>query len=416
MNEFVKCIRLTVLVGIAVVVGFAGLWGLSGCNRALDKLNDSVNDAVTASLIVNGAEISEKCPVLFSGDTLLVPSVGILRELGVVALEPSEKNTLLAVTADHTFLHVPGTNEVMVDGQAVVMDQPSVVEDGEIFLEVSLFEEIMAAKISSDADDIRIEFAESGEIQGLLDLNEQEKVAYFLPDRLFRYADYAMKHPELDAEKAVIYVNADLDKPFYSDIKQITEPEYLLVLCNKYNQLPRDYQPKDLKPMGYGYFLREDAAEAYLDMIKAGAQDNLSFQLKSAFRSYDTQAGLYNSSVSRNGKDHADVASARPGHSEHQTGLALDVTQPTGDYSLSVTFDQTLQFEWLSKHAHEFGFILRYPADKIDITGFMYEPWHYRYVGKEVAAEIYRLGISFDEYVATHLIGIDESLRLQQHQ
>ncbi|MCL1852872.1 MAG: D-alanyl-D-alanine carboxypeptidase family protein [Peptococcaceae bacterium] len=390
----------------ACVIGLAGLFGLSGCNK-LGTIT-SFENPKTVNIIVNGTNVTQSCPVLYRNDTLYVSSVGILQELGAVTLERPGADakgpyTLLAVTADHAILHVAGTDEALVDGKTVALNQPSVVEGDEVFVNAALFETILAAQVSAEAGDITIELAQPGEVRRLLDLNAQKQAAYFLPDRFFRYADYATKHIDLDVQKAVVYVNANLDKPFYTEIEPIADPEDLLVLCNKYNQLPRDYEPRDLQPMGDGYYLRAEAAAAYREMTKTAAQQNLSFQLKSAFRSYDTQAGLYNSSVSRNGKERADVASARPGHSEHQTGLALDVTQPTGDYGLSsANFETTPQYEWLSKHAHEFGFIQRYQADTMDITGFMYEPWHYRYVGTEAAAEIYEAGITFEEYVAMY--------------
>ncbi|MDR0247076.1 MAG: M15 family metallopeptidase [Burkholderiales bacterium] len=228
-----------------------------------------------------------------------------------------------------------------------------------------------------------------------------KQLKYYRADRLPRYVDYIEKNPDWDAQKAVIYVNADLDKPFYTDVKVVSQPEDILVLCNKYYRLPEDYEPKDLVSVGRGYFLRAEAAAAYREMVQTALQQNLSFQLRSAYRSYPYQQGIYNRYVARDRKSKADTYSARPGHSEHQTGLSFDITQPVSGGTLSsANFDKTPQFVWLSKHAHEYGFILRYPALKTHITGFVYEPWHYRYVGKEVAKRIYEQGLTFDEYTA----------------
>ena len=96
-----------------------------------------------------------------------------------------------------------------------------------------------------------------------------------------------------------------------------------------------------------------------------------------------------------------DTYSARAGHSEHQTGLAIDVSSNNPDI---LSFEMSTSFKWMKEHAHEYGFILRYPKGKEDITGYMYEPWHYRYVGKEIATLLYQTGMTFDEYVAINLM------------
>ncbi|MDR0251159.1 MAG: M15 family metallopeptidase [Burkholderiales bacterium] len=226
---------------------------------------------------------------------------------------------------------------------------------------------------------------------------------YYRANLLSRYIDYLEKNPDLDTQKAVVHVNADLDKPFYTDIKIVSQPENILVLCNKYNSLPEDYEPKDLVNVGGGYLLRAEAATAYREMMQAASQKNLAFQLRSAYRSYAYQQRVYNRYVTNDGRSKADTYSARPGHSEHQTGLSFDITQPVSGGTLSSAhFDKTPQFAWLGKHAHEYGFILRYPASKTHITGFIYEPWHYRYAGKDVATQIYEQGLTFDEYVAMY--------------
>jgi D-alanyl-D-alanine carboxypeptidase len=119
----------------------------------------------------------------------------------------------------------------------------------------------------------------------------------------------------------------------------------------------------------------------------------LNIWICSGFRSYAYQQNLYNRYVARDGKAEADRYSARPGHSEHQTGLAMDVN------SVGQSFAYTSEGKWLAAHAHEYGFIIRYPKGKEDITGYMYEPWHIRYVGVEIAKEITEAGITFEEYM-----------------
>ncbi|MBQ8724318.1 MAG: M15 family metallopeptidase, partial [Oscillospiraceae bacterium] len=120
--------------------------------------------------------------------------------------------------------------------------------------------------------------------------------------------------------------------------------------------------------------------------------------LASGYRSYETQDNLYNDYVYTYGKDIADTFSARPGHSEHQSGLAIDVN------TIDDAFGATPEAAWLAKHCHEFGFIIRYAEDKVDITGYKYEPWHIRYVGNEIAQEITILGISMEEYLGVESV------------
>ena len=116
----------------------------------------------------------------------------------------------------------------------------------------------------------------------------------------------------------------------------------------------------------------------------------------SAYRTEDYQRNLYNGKVRTSGKAYADNYSARAGHSEHQTGLAIDIG------STLTSFEYTAEFKWLQNHAHEYGYILRYPKGKEWITGYAYEPWHYRFVGIDAAKVIYEEGITFEEYHAKY--------------
>ena len=115
----------------------------------------------------------------------------------------------------------------------------------------------------------------------------------------------------------------------------------------------------------------------------------------SSYRSYDYQVNLYNNYVKSDGKDAADTYSARPGFSEHQTGLAVDIYNKELPYT---SFEETKEFEWMQKNAYKYGFILRFPKDKVNITGYQYEAWHYRYVGKKAAKYIHDHNITLEEY------------------
>ncbi len=159
-----------------------------------------------------------------------------------------------------------------------------------------------------------------------------------------------------------------------------------ILIANKSYSLPADYNPGVLP----------EAQSAFDEMAEGAAKDGIKLYIASGFRSYDYQAGLYQRYVERDGAEMADTYSARPGHSEHQTGLAFDLNE------ISDAFAGTPEAEWLAEHAHEYGFIIRYPADKEDITGYSYEPWHVRYLGKEIAEKVYESGLCLEEY-----LGID---------
>lgn len=156
-----------------------------------------------------------------------------------------------------------------------------------------------------------------------------------------------------------------------------------ILIVNKTYPLPQNYNP-GVNP----------EAKAALDKMFAAAkaEQNLKMWVCSGFRSYTVQKSLYNSYVRRDGAKAADRYSARPGYSEHQTGLAFDINY--ADYR----FKNTSEAKWLAANAYKYGFILRYPEGKESITGYMYEPWHYRYVGVESAKKIFDSGLTLEEY------------------
>ena len=163
---------------------------------------------------------------------------------------------------------------------------------------------------------------------------------------------------------------------------QITYIDGILVV-NKTYPLPADYNP-GVDPV---------AQDALWTMISAASADGLSIWARSGFRSYSDQSWQYNVYVERDGAAVADTYSARPGHSEHQSGLAFDMN------SLDLAFADTAEGKWLAANSYKYGFIIRYPAGKEHITRYMYEPWHVRYVGVELATEIHVLGVCLEEYL-----------------
>ena len=202
--------------------------------------------------------------------------------------------------------------------------------------------------------------------------------------------------------------NDATEKPVDNDIVIIESPEVYDVLVNKKRTLPKTYIPEDLVKVTEVPTvldnpeinqLREVAYNALKELFEA-AKEEQSYQLyaRSGYRSYGTQASLYNSYVANRGQAAADKFSAKPGQSEHQTGLSMDITCEAMNFQLDDTFGETDEGKWVAENAHRFGFIIRYPKGKEDITGYMYEPWHIRYLGNELAKEVYESGLTLEEY------------------
>ena len=174
-----------------------------------------------------------------------------------------------------------------------------------------------------------------------------------------------------------------------------------LILVNKFYYLDKDYVPEDMviieSKYGVSQYLKKDVYNAYINMWNDAKANGLTLYINSPYRSYNTQYGLYHNYGKRDGYNLADTYSARPGYSEHQTGLAFDVTSLSTNFD---TFGYSNEYNWLQEHAAEYGFILRYPKGKEYITGYQYESWHYRYVGVEAAKYIKENNLTFEEYYA----------------
>lgn len=223
-------------------------------------------------------------------------------------------------------------------------------------------------------------------------------IEYFNEDKLERYINYYNKE-ELDPETILTYVNIGLDNEYYTNVINIEDQQSLSVLVNKYNRLQSNYVPSNLKNLNSKYgsgSLRQEAATAFEKMCDAAKKDKIYIYGGSGYRSYSYQQNLYNRYVAQDGKKEADTFSARAGFSEHQTGLAMDILNHKWDYIDE--FDK--EYTWLINNSYKYGFILRYLKNKEHITGYIYEPWHFRYIGIELATEITKLGITYDEYIA----------------
>jgi LAS superfamily LD-carboxypeptidase LdcB len=234
----------------------------------------------------------------------------------------------------------------------------------------------------------------------LKDIVKVINLNYFDSTKLERYLKY--NNDKISYEDLVTYVNIGLDNEYYTDVTKVDKQDDLLVLVNKYNSLNSDYVPSDLEAIGTKYNkgwnnkMRHEAKVAFEEMCEGALKDGITIYSGSAYRSYSYQKTLYNNYVASNGFKKAETFSARAGYSEHQTGLATDVMNAKGNY---ISKDDK-EYTWLNNNSYKYGFILRYPEGKEDITGYMFEEWHFRFLGKEVAKEVYDSKLTFDEYIA----------------
>ena len=252
----------------------------------------------------------------------------------------------------------------------------------------------LAARMGTDA--VLLQKLEQSE------LSRSELLWLSLPnahaDRLDRYDAWAAAHPDDTRENAVFQVNMNRDQDFFSLIWETADPASLTVLVNKHYILPAGYVP-ELEALGRGYgsgSLRPEAAQAFRAMADGARADGVALRSVSAYRSYQTQKSTYNRYLRQYRQAVVDTFSARPGHSEHQTGLGLDINVA----SSRAHFENTPAFAWLKEHCAEYGFILRYDQGKEDITGYRFEPWHYRYVGVETAKAVMEQDLCYEEYLA----------------
>ena len=204
----------------------------------------------------------------------------------------------------------------------------------------------------------------------------------------------------------------DLESSFYENVITVSNGDSKLVLVNKNYALDSSYAPSDLvlpNVLALGHeqnktiYLREEASQHLEQLFSAAEQEaGLIFLARSGYRSYETQVSLYQRYVDQNGQEAADRFSARAGHSEHQTGLAIDVTADSVNGQLTTEFGKTAEGIWLKDNAHRFGYIIRYLEGRESETGYQYEPWHIRYVGKDLARKVEESQLTFDEYYARH--------------
>ena len=224
----------------------------------------------------------------------------------------------------------------------------------------------------------------------------------FIPKNISRYVAYHNRNQNMTYDNTVLNVNMNLDYDFYTNVNTLHNYLDITTLVNKYNKLPDNYEIDDLVVLDNEYSNKGEKVRKviYNDLKKMfddAKKDNINLNVISGFRTYEKQDTLFNNSIKKNGIDHALIYSAKPGYSEHQLGLAIDIN------SVEENFKNTNEYKWLKNNSYKYGFIERYPENKEYITGFGYEPWHYRYLGVDITTRIFTENITYEEYVVKFL-------------
>ena len=266
-------------------------------------------------------------------------------------------------------------------------------------------------------EDTKTIFAKLSETeqQKLIDNDKDDKIIslleqkYFLEKNLEDYKEYINKNNETDYAKVISIVNVHANHKWYQLELNTNEDLGMLMNVNKFYALSETYTPENLKNIDLTYAYGEEgenklidyAYDKFLELCQAANDQGFYLMVTSSYRDYESQKEIYDYRVSNWGERKADETAARPGHSEHQTGLVIDMTSKTEP--LADSFTDSEAYKWLKENAYKYGFIERYPEGKTYLTGYSPESWHWRYVGLEAAKTMHDEDITFDEYYAFYI-------------
>lgn len=271
---------------------------------------------------------------------------------------------------------------------------------------------LLEKNYTKEETDLLLEKLDKTRIEKLLTTEKNEKLInilnekYFLTKNLNKYIAYSDKNPEISLTEVIALVNVHRDQDYYENMEITDTSKGNTMLVNKYNALSKDYEVEDLKTISKTYSygdnkkLNKEAYDAFISLAVDAKKEGYTILIVSSYRTYQDQEDVWKDYKASFGTKKADAYAARAGSSEHETGLAIDVA----DYNdKNDKFEATESFKWMQTNAHKYGYILRYPKDKENITGYSYEAWHYRYVGIDTATKVYNEGITYDEYYEYYL-------------
>lgn len=271
---------------------------------------------------------------------------------------------------------------------------------------------LLEKNYTKEETDLLLEKLDKTRIEKLLTTEKNEKLInilnekYFLIKNLDKYIAYSDKNPEINLTEVIALVNVHRDQNYYENMEITDTSKGNTMLVNKYNALSKDYEVENLKTISKTYSygdnkkLNKEAYDAFISLADDAKKEGYTILIVSSYRTYQDQEDVWKDYKASFGTKKADAYAARAGSSEHETGLAIDVA----DYNdKNDKFEATESFKWMQTNAHKYGYILRYPKDKENITGYSYEAWHYRYVGIDTATKVYNEGITYDEYYEYYL-------------
>lgn len=271
---------------------------------------------------------------------------------------------------------------------------------------------LLEKNYTKEETDLLLKKLDKTRIEKLLTTEKNEKLInilnekYFLIKNLDKYIAYSDKNPEISLTEVIALVNVHRDQDYYENMEVTDTSKGNNMLVNKYNALSKDYEVEDLKTISKTYSygdnkkLNKEAYDAFISLAEDAKKEGYTILIVSSYRTYQDQEDVWKDYKASFGTKKADAYAARAGSSEHETGLAIDVA----DYNdKNDKFEATESFKWMQTNAHKYGYILRYPKGKENITGYSYEAWHYRYVGIDTATKVYNESITYDEYYEYYL-------------
>ena len=325
--------------------------------------------------------------------------------LGSIVFECSEEKSYFILSRDgDVATHTLGTDFFELNGEKHSSSTASFMDSsGNIYMPAEIIEKIFCVSLTGTK--IVREMHNNFYNNLVSNLLNYSLCGDFYPENFSRYFNFYCVNPEMDAGVVINSVNIGLDKKYFDQAVVTEEPYSKIVLVNKLNRLPDDFTPLDLVVVdqkyttydGRSYLMDKEAHSKFTEMYDAAQKEGLTLRIVSSYRTFEYQDNLFKSYVRRNGIEYAEKYSAHPGYSEHHTGLSVDIN------SVYTSFERSKEYKWLKSNAHKFGFIERYKKGQEYITGYAYEPWHYRYVGTEAAKIIFEQDITFEEYYAVYV-------------